>query len=121
MKVRTDSKLSGIDMNKNQAPEDSGAFFRRFYMSKDKKSAYFCQNCGYESAKWMGQCPSCHQWNTFVEELVSTKKSGTRSTGLSSAGNSERLKPKSLSEIDVSSGQRTRTDIGEMDLSLIHI
>lgn len=102
-------------MNKNQAPEDSGAFFRRFYMSKDKKSAYFCQNCGYESAKWMGQCPSCHQWNTFVEELVSTKKSGTRSTGLSSAGNSERLKPKSLSEIDVSSGQRTRTDIGEMD------
>ena len=34
------------------------------------KSAYFCQNCGYESVKWIGQCPSCGQWNTFVEELV---------------------------------------------------
>ncbi|HEY8386983.1 MAG TPA: DNA repair protein RadA [Parasegetibacter sp.] len=34
------------------------------------KSAYFCQNCGYESPKWSGKCPSCLQWNTFVEELV---------------------------------------------------
>jgi len=34
------------------------------------KTAYFCQNCGYESAKWLGRCPSCAQWNTFVEELI---------------------------------------------------
>ncbi|MGZ3837288.1 MAG: DNA repair protein RadA [Flavisolibacter sp.] len=41
------------------------------------KTAYFCQNCGYESAKWLGKCPSCQQWNTFVEELIQkeTKKS----------------------------------------------
>ncbi|HUR65004.1 MAG TPA: DNA repair protein RadA [Chitinophagaceae bacterium] len=38
-------------------------------MSKSKTS-FFCQNCGYESVKWAGQCPSCNQWNTFVEELV---------------------------------------------------
>lgn len=40
------------------------------------KTAYFCQNCGYESAKWLGKCPSCQQWNTFVEELIQkdTKK-----------------------------------------------
>ena len=38
-------------------------------MSKVKK-AFFCQNCGYESIKWVGQCPSCGQWNTFVEELI---------------------------------------------------
>jgi DNA repair protein RadA/Sms len=38
-------------------------------MSKVKTS-FFCQNCGYESVKWVGQCPSCHQWNTFVEELI---------------------------------------------------
>ncbi|WP_028787192.1 DNA repair protein RadA [Terrimonas ferruginea] len=38
-------------------------------MSKVKK-AYFCQQCGYESVKWLGQCPSCGQWNSFVEELV---------------------------------------------------
>ena len=39
-------------------------------MSKIKKS-FFCQNCGYESVKWAGQCPSCNQWNTFVEEVIS--------------------------------------------------
>jgi DNA repair protein RadA/Sms len=38
-------------------------------MSKVKK-AFFCQSCGYESVKWLGQCPSCNQWNTFVEELL---------------------------------------------------
>ena len=38
-------------------------------MSKTK-SAFFCQNCGYESTKWVGRCPSCGQWNTFVEELI---------------------------------------------------
>jgi DNA repair protein RadA/Sms len=34
------------------------------------KTAYFCQNCGYEAPKWLGKCPSCNEWNTFVEELV---------------------------------------------------
>jgi DNA repair protein RadA/Sms len=44
-------------------------------MSKVKK-AFFCQNCGYETVKWLGQCPSCNQWNTFVEEIIQkeTKK-----------------------------------------------
>lgn len=37
-------------------------------MAKNK-TVFFCQECGYESAKWMGQCPSCKQWNTFVEEM----------------------------------------------------
>lgn len=35
------------------------------------KTAYFCSNCGYESAKWLGKCPSCNTWNTFVEEVLS--------------------------------------------------
>lgn len=34
------------------------------------KTAFFCQNCGYETPKWLGKCPSCGEWNTFVEELV---------------------------------------------------
>jgi DNA repair protein RadA/Sms len=34
------------------------------------KTSYFCQSCGYESAKWLGKCPSCNQWNTFVEEII---------------------------------------------------
>ena len=40
------------------------------YMAKAKSTAFFCQNCGYESAKWQGQCPACHEWNTFTEEPV---------------------------------------------------
>src|SRR5690606_19835711 len=51
------------------------------------KSAYFCQSCGYESAKWLGKCPSCAQWNTFVEEILEKTnksvpdwKSGTSSS-----------------------------------------
>ena len=39
-------------------------------MAVKKKIAYFCQQCGYESAKWMGQCPACREWNSFVEEPV---------------------------------------------------
>ena len=42
-------------------------------MAKGKTSVFFCQECGYESAKWMGQCPACKEWNTFVEETVDKK------------------------------------------------
>ena len=38
-------------------------------MSKTK-TAFFCSNCGQESAKWVGKCPSCNEWNTFVEEVI---------------------------------------------------
>ena len=34
------------------------------------KTAFFCSNCGYESVKWLGKCPSCEQWNTFIEEVI---------------------------------------------------
>ena len=47
-------------------------------MSKVKK-AFFCQNCGYETVKWLGQCPSCNQWNTFVEEII--QKETTKNNG----------------------------------------
>lgn len=40
------------------------------------RTTYFCQNCGFESAKWLGKCPSCSQWNTFIEEVV--EKGGTK-------------------------------------------
>lgn len=39
-------------------------------MAKGKKSIFFCQNCGHEEAKWLGQCPACKEWNTFVEERI---------------------------------------------------
>lgn len=46
-------------------------------MAKGKKSIFFCQNCGHEENKWLGQCPMCKEWNTFVEEAVSVSKSST--------------------------------------------
>lgn len=42
------------------------------------KSSYFCQNCGAESAKWIGKCPSCGEWNTYVEELVKKESKNDR-------------------------------------------
>ncbi len=58
------------------------------------KTVYFCSNCGYESPKWMGRCPACGEWNTMVEEKVSTKKS--KNKGLLST---EGARPVKLSEI----------------------
>ena len=37
------------------------------------QSAYFCQNCGHQSSKWLGKCPGCNQWNTFTEEIITKK------------------------------------------------
>ena len=38
------------------------------------KTVYFCQNCAYQSVKWMGRCPSCGKWNTFAEEIIRKEK-----------------------------------------------
>ena len=46
-------------------------------MSKSK-SAFFCTNCGYESAKWIGKCPACNEWNTFTEEVIDKGKGNTQ-------------------------------------------
>lgn len=42
-------------------------------------TVFFCNNCGYESPKWLGKCPACNEWNTFVEEKVVKEKSGGHS------------------------------------------
>jgi DNA repair protein RadA/Sms len=64
-------------------------------MSKTK-TAFFCTNCGYESAKWLGKCPSCNQWNTFVEEVIvkgtDKKQSDWKSFSGISAGKTISLK-----------------------------
>ena len=47
------------------------------------KSSFFCQNCGHETPKWLGKCPSCKEWNSITEE-INTIKSNTKSPGISS-------------------------------------
>ena len=80
-------------------------------MLKNKKTVYFCQECGYESAKWMGQCPGCKAWNTFVEETVSTKKPASGTTGRTE----KRQEPVILRDISLSEDERQTTKIGELD------
>lgn len=74
------------------------------------KSVFFCQQCGYESAKWMGQCPGCKEWNTFTEEPVSiqTKSSGSRMVA-------KDTRPVSLSQIGNMEEERVSTKIQELD------
>ena len=78
---------------------------------KATKSLFFCQSCGYESPKWMGQCPSCREWNTMVEEPAA-QTAGKRSSG---AAAKTAARPVSLKEVAVSGETRLDTGIGEFN------
>ena len=78
-------------------------------MAKAKKSIYFCQNCGHEESKWLGQCPMCREWNTFVEEKVTVSK-GT--TAKNSAREAEVV---TLSSVSTDQEDRMQTEIEELD------
>ena len=83
-------------------------------MAKGKSSVFFCQNCGYESAKWMGQCPVCREWNTFAEEPVTKSVKSSRAAGnRGAAGTSGRVQQ--LNTIDLKDTPREGTGIGELD------
>ncbi|MEM9980922.1 MAG: DNA repair protein RadA, partial [Bacteroidota bacterium] len=83
-------------------------------MAKVKK-AYFCQSCGYESAKWMGKCPACGEWNTFVEEVIQKdnglKKGNWRVTTSQKVAN----KPKAIKEIKHEEQTRITTPDTELN------
>lgn len=74
------------------------------------KSSYVCQNCGAESVKWVGRCPSCGEWNTYVEERVSQSKPRS---GLVEVSRS--AVPKPLREIESSNEKRLNTGIEELN------
>lgn len=80
-------------------------------MAKAKTNVFFCQECGYESAKWMGQCPGCRAWNSFVEEPVVKASSGKASMRVS--GNA--AKPVTLEEIETSETERISSGMAELD------
>lgn len=77
----------------------------------NKKTVFFCQECGYESGKWLGQCPGCRAWNSFVEEPVKILQKA-RKSGM---GIREEIKPLSISKIDLQEEDRLTTDIAELD------
>jgi DNA repair protein RadA/Sms len=75
------------------------------------RSIYVCQNCGNESVKWLGRCPSCGEWNTYVEERIS--KDTSSRPGLVDV--SRHAVPKPLKEIESSNERRIDTAIGELN------
>lgn len=77
-------------------------------MAKAKKSVFFCQNCGHEESKWLGQCPACREWNTFVEEKMTT-------TGVSVGRSRKEAKVVSLSSVVTEDDERILTGIDELD------
>lgn len=79
-------------------------------MAKSKNATvFFCQECGYESSKWMGQCPGCRQWNTFVEERVSSVSKSVKTAMR------EGSRPAVLSEISLEEEDRITTGLEELN------
>ena len=74
---------------------------------------YFCSECGYESSKWMGQCPGCKAWNSFIEEKVTSSTKG-KSTKTGSYRDAEKS-PYTLSEISTEEEERLQIGINELD------
>ncbi len=82
-------------------------------MSKTK-SAFFCQNCGYESPKWSGKCPSCNEWNTFVEEVI-IKSSDTLKDEWKDFAGGPRLKTISINDVSSAEEKRIITPDAELN------
>lgn len=83
-------------------------------MAKGKTSMiFYCQQCGHESTKWMGQCPGCREWNSFVEETVD--QSAKKNIGTKSARSGTKAEPAILSEITMTKEDKILTGIAELD------
>ncbi len=74
------------------------------------KTVFVCGSCGYESAKWLGKCPACNEWNTFYEEKISNTVSSNNPSG-----KQKNITPRKLKEVQGISETRTSTGIGELD------
>lgn len=85
-------------------------------MAKIKK-AFFCQNCGAQSPKWVGKCPSCNQWNTFVEEIIEKEsaKESWRDTANSIGTSPAKSKARKLAEISTEEQTRLNTQSQELN------
>ena len=81
-------------------------------MPKGRKTIWFCQNCGHEENKWLGQCPACKEWNTFVEEEAPSAGSSSRSGSKASGG---AVRAVTLAEIEKRHEERFGSGIAELD------
>lgn len=75
------------------------------------KTVFVCNSCGYESAKWLGKCPACNEWNSFYEEKLVKEKDGS----FSQDKKTKSAKPSELNSVEGKEETRTSTGIGELD------
>ena len=78
------------------------------------KTAFFCSNCGFEAAKWTGKCPSCNQWNTFVEEVLD-KGDNKEQNWKEFKGDRKATKAIALQDVAVLEEHRIVTKDGELN------
>ena len=88
-------------------------------MAAKKKTKFMCQSCGYESAKWMGKCPGCGEWNNMVEEteIVKPARKGAF-THSEVRGSGEREKAAPITTIQSDKEPRIKTDLMELNRAL---
>lgn len=79
------------------------------------KTAFFCSNCGYESTKWIGKCPSCNQWNTFSEEVIQSGDAKEKTTWEDYSDKKRTNKSVALSEISYKEEKRLATTDTELN------
>ena len=82
------------------------------------KTVYVCSNCGADSPKWIGKCPSCGEWNTYVEEIVAKEPAGKRAgAGFIRPEGAGPVRPVLLR--DITSEEETRIDLGDQELNRV--
>ncbi len=85
-------------------------------MAKTLKTMYYCKNCGAESPKWIGKCPACGEWNTYIEEPVAPKMRSSRYGSPSASGESrKRVTPVKISEIKTEAMPRITLPSNELN------
>lgn len=82
------------------------------------KTSFFCNNCGSESPKWIGKCPSCGEWNTYIEEVVDKKSAKSDTEKVWRDPHKEKLTPKKLDDVSALSSQRINTHDSELNRAL---
>ncbi len=83
-------------------------------MAKNK-TVYVCSVCGADSPKWLGKCPACGEWNSYVEEIISTKPTNNKIDNF--GDNSKKIKPTLINEIKTS--EEVRMDMGDSEFNRV--
>ncbi|MBO4985379.1 MAG: DNA repair protein RadA [Bacteroides sp.] len=87
-------------------------------MAKEK-TVYVCSNCGQDSPKWVGKCPACGQWNTYVEQLIRKEAPSARNAVVAAAGLTVEKKPRPLTLDEIEAGDEPRIDMHDDELNRV--